>query len=70
MVLDLSGILRRFFFACSTALAMAEGTSAAFPFPTPTHPFSVANHHQCREGKSLPTLDNLGNPVNGYRLIL
>ena len=54
-----SGILNRFFFACSVPLRIASGTSFALPRPAPTWPFWSPTTTSAENEKRRPPLTTL-----------
>ena len=64
MVVPTVGIRMRCFFASSTPLRIASGTSPALPSPTPTWPCAVTHDDDRAEAEAPAALDDLGDAVD------
>src|SRR6266540_252537 len=81
MVVPCLGTVNRFFFASSTALEMASGTSRALPYPTPTRstssPITTSAVNEKRRPplttfatRLISTTRSLSSRVSSYRAVL
>ena len=64
MVVPTSGTLIRCFFASSTPLRIASGTSPALPMPGADGAVAVADDHDRAEAEATSTLDDLRHAVD------